>query len=97
MYGSQNSSLYEQPLKALDAQLVVRLLQQKLEIKLNASNLLNEFSVVYANGGFSDPDIANSIKPMGKKEARYQADKDYVNYKNSPGRTYSITLTYSIK
>ena len=97
VHGSQNSSLYEQPMKTLDAQLAVRLLQQKLEVKLNMANLLNSYAVVYANSGFTDPDLANSVKPLSKREAMYQADKDEINYKTVPGRTYSITLTYTIK
>lgn len=86
-------SLYEQPLNSLDAQLAVRALKQKLEVKLNVSNLLNEFAVVYYNAG---PNVADD-KPLSKKEARYKAEYDYVNYKNYPGRTYAITLTYSFQ
>jgi hypothetical protein len=90
-------SLYEQSLNALDAQLAVRFFKQRFEVKLNASNLLNGFSVVYANGGIDDNDIIMGKKAMSKQQSRYQEAHDYVNFKNWPGRTYAVTLTYSIK
>jgi hypothetical protein len=94
--GHQNESLYEQPLKSLDAQLAVRFLHRKAELKLNVANLLNSFYVVYQNR-YTDPDLSNSKKDPSKKELEYQAGKDMVDYKASPGRTYGATITYTFK
>lgn len=94
--GHQNESLYEQPLKSLDAQLAVRLLRRKAELKFNVANLLNSFYVVYQNR-YDEADLSNSKKDPSKKQLEYQAGRDMVDYKASPGRTYSATITYTFK
>jgi len=94
--GHQNESLYEQPLKSLDGQVAVHFLHRQAEVKINLANLLNSYSVIYQNR-FDDEDLSLSKKDPSKKEAQYQAGKDLVNYKVAPGRTYSVTLSYTFK
>jgi outer membrane receptor protein involved in Fe transport len=91
-HGHQNEALYEAPMKTLDAQLAVRLLKRKIEVKANVANLLNSFYVVYTN--LSGWDENNNLS---KKAAKYDQDTDLVDYKAAPGRTYSITISYTIK
>ncbi len=86
-------SLYERPLESLDAQLAVRFMKQKGEVKLNIANLLNSSSLVYRNS-YSDADITNGKKTPSTKELLYQNGKDLINYEAKPGRTYSITISY---
>ena len=94
--GHQNESLYEQPLKSLDAQLALNFLHRNAVLKISLANLLNSYSVVYQNM-YDDPDLSASKKDPSKKQAQYQAGKDFVNYKVAPGRTYSATLSYTFK
>ncbi len=88
-------SLMEQPLRALDAQVGFRFLKQRAELKLNFGNLLNSYAVIYINQFTAEQyqDFANGKKP-GKKDMRYDSGKDLVNFKSSPGRTYSATVSY---
>ncbi|AEW01203.1 hypothetical protein A4D02_32795 [Niastella koreensis] len=85
-------SLYEQPVKSLDAQLAARFLKQQLEVKLNAGNLLNSFYIVYANR--ETPDDKGNLT---NKQARYQKDTDLVDYKLAAGRTFGVTVSYTLK
>lgn len=89
-------SLYERPLESLDAQLAVRFMKQKGEVKLNIGNLLNSSSLVYRNS-YSDADITNGKKTPSTKELLYQNGKDLINYEAKPGRTYSITISYKFQ
>ena len=85
-------SYYEQPAKSLDAQLAVRLMDQRLQVRLNVANLLNSFSIVYYNN--ETPDANGNIT---KKQAGYQKGIDAVDYRAASGRTYSMTVTYSFR
>ena len=85
-------SYYEQPAKSLDAQIAVRLLDQKLELKLNVANLLNSYYIVYYNN--ETPDNNGNIT---KKQAGYQKGIDAVDYRAANGRTYSMTISYFFK
>lgn len=88
-------SLLERPLQALDAQIAVRLLNQKAEIKLNVSNLLNSYSVLYRNQ-FTAEEV-KAFKDGGSpstSQLKYDAKTDLVNYKSYPGRTISASFSY---
>ncbi|WP_225859864.1 TonB-dependent receptor [Chitinophaga pendula] len=88
-------SLMERPLQALDAQVAVRLLKQKAEIKLNVSNLLNSYSVLYRNQYTAEE--LQSFKDGGAPSAaqlKYNPKTDLLNFKASPGRTTSVTFSY---
>jgi outer membrane receptor protein involved in Fe transport len=84
-------SLFERPLKALDGQISTRFFNRKAELRLSVSNLLDSYSIVYVNG-FTD---AAAIENPSIKELMYQKEKDQINYKARPGRTYSATFSYN--
>lgn len=87
-------SLYEQPMKSLDAQLAFRLFKNKGSVKLNISNLLNSKYIIYTNifeGGSPYPQ--NGRQPT-TKELRYQ-QSDIIDYEAAPGRTYSLSFSYN--
>ncbi len=86
-------SLMEQPLNALDGQIMVRFLRGKGECKISVANILNAYSIVYENTYNDDPAIQFGKAPS-KQQLAYQKEKDLINYRLSPGRTYSATVTY---
>ncbi|MBC9931253.1 TonB-dependent receptor domain-containing protein [Chitinophaga qingshengii] len=88
-------SLMERPLQSLDAQIAFRFLKQHAEFKVNAGNLLNSYAVIYLNQFTEEQNDAYSKgEAPSKKAMRYDAGQDAVNFKSSPGRTYSATFTY---
>ncbi|MBZ4192287.1 TonB-dependent receptor [Niabella beijingensis] len=95
-----SASLYEQPLNSLDGQIAYRFAKKRIELRLNVSNLLNNYSLIYTNH-YSDGNGGTSLYPMNDihrdpihKEIRYDRDKDVIYYKLSPGRTFSFNITY---
>ncbi|MDR6337596.1 outer membrane receptor protein involved in Fe transport [Filimonas zeae] len=80
-------SIFERPLTALDAQIAVRVLKRKGEIKLNISNLLNSAALAYGNryDGEGVPPLSQML---------YKKGVDVVDYSGRPGRTYSISFSY---
>lgn len=89
-----SESLFERPVTALDAQLGVRLLKEKLQLRLNVSNLLNSYSIIYRNF-YTDPAISNYQKDPSVKDLLYKKGEDRIDYQAKPGRTFSATLTYN--
>ncbi|MCW3487494.1 TonB-dependent receptor [Chitinophaga nivalis] len=86
---------FERPLESLDAQLALHLLKNKAELRVNVSNLLNSFSLVYANRwDANEEDINKGEKAPTIKQLLYQSGKDAIDYKATPGRTVSITASY---
>lgn len=90
---SYQFSLFERPLEALDAQLAVRFLKQRGEIRINVGNILNSFSVVYQNR-YENAAINDGEKDPSTKDLLYKKGKDVVDYEARPGRTYSTTISY---
>jgi outer membrane receptor protein involved in Fe transport len=86
-------SLFERPLEALDAQIAVRFLKQRAELRLNISNILNSYSVVYQNR-YDESDINNGTKDPSTSQLLYKSGQDVINYEARPGRTYSATFSY---
>lgn len=86
-------SLFERPLEGLDAQLSIKMLKQKMQVRINASNLLNSRSLVYRNS-YSDPAISNGIKAPSTQQLLYQKG-DLIDYEASPGRTFGATISYN--
>lgn len=80
-------SVFERPLTALDAQVAVRVLKRRGEVKINASNLLNSYSLAYGN-------MYNGTGVPPLKELLYRKGVDGVDYSGRPGRTYSVTFSY---
>jgi outer membrane receptor protein involved in Fe transport len=91
---ANTGSLYEQPMKSLDAQIAVKLMKDKGLLRLNASNLLNSSYLIYINifdnGTYSPPDG----KQPSAKELKY-AKGDVIDYVSAPGRTFSLSFHYN--
>ncbi len=87
-------SLFERPLEALDAQIAVRFLKQKAELRVNIANILNSYSVVYKSQYPEDSEIESGRKDPTTSQLLYKAGKDLINCEARPGRTYSATFSY---
>ncbi|HWV72889.1 MAG TPA: TonB-dependent receptor [Pseudosphingobacterium sp.] len=86
-------SEYENGRNQLDAQFRGSLLKQKLELRLNLGNLLNEWNFYYNNISAYEPEGDGWRLVNGT--TRYEKDKgDLVTYRERYGRTASLTLTY---
>ena len=93
---------YEQPRELLDAQISYRFLNKRLEVKLNAGNILNTASTIYNNFGSYEinPDNENSLDFSNAhrlKEGftdKYE-EGDLIMFKQHYGRTFSTSLTYT--
>lgn len=92
---SDVGSLYEQPLKSLDAQLAFRVLKEKGTIKINASNLLDSKYIIYLNRYEGNQVVPPGNRQPTTKELLYDKGKDLIDYEAAPGRTYSITFSYN--
>jgi TonB-dependent receptor len=79
---------YESPRDVLDAQISLRLLKQKLEIRLNAADLLNQHYIIYRN---TAKDGRSYDDPKGMQ---YNPDSDWTLYKGKRGTSYSFTIAY---
>lgn len=85
---------YENPRDVLDLQLSTRLLKNKLDIRLNISDLLQQSYIIYENGGpagISKPDENPNNDPRGK---RYNPDLDYTRFKSFRGSNISLNIGY---
>lgn len=91
------SSQYERPLRSFDLQIAWRFLRQRAEVKLNISNLLRENSIIYANKGKTQEEEDKA--QQGDYSSRYLLyDKhDYLVQELSPGRTYGLSITYTLR
>lgn len=101
VYGGTYSELiqYELPRDVVDVQLSFQLIKQKLELRLNAADILAQPFVIYSNtlkyaangvlGGLQ----GNNHDPKG---AAYNPDLDFINYKAKRGTNYSFSLTYKL-
>ncbi|TBO40745.1 TonB-dependent receptor [Pedobacter kyonggii] len=94
---------YEKPRAQIDAQISGRLLKNRLEIKINAGNILNRASVFYRNtasyevnpdyvGG--DADRSNRTRLKEGYSNKYD-DGDLISFSQKFGRTYSTSITYN--
>lgn len=84
-------SLFERPLQALDGQVAIHFLQHKAVLRLSVANLLDSYYVIYRNSFTTEEAATNP----STKELLYQKEKDLIDYKAKPGRTYSATLSYN--
>lgn len=85
---------YENPRDVLDLQLSTRLLKKKLDIRLNISDLLQQYAIIYENGGalgVQNPDENPNKDPRGKK---YNPDLDYTRFKSFRGSNISLNIGY---
>lgn len=91
---ANTGSLYEQPMKSLDAQLACKLFKNKGSVRFSVNNLLNSKYIIYVNifeGGAPYP--LDGRQPT-TKELKYQQG-DVIDYEAAPGRTYSLSFSYS--
>lgn len=81
--GAGSPDIYEAPRPLLDFQISKKVLKNKAEIKLTASDLLNKTQYFYQN--------ASSTKDLN-----FQKNKDPYRFTRNAGTTYSITFNYSL-
>ncbi|TDQ07483.1 TonB-dependent receptor [Pedobacter metabolipauper] len=95
---------YEQPREQIDAQISYRFMKKRLEIKLNAGNLLNRVSLFYRNSGSyeANPDYIRGESNDASNATRLKAGftnkleaGDQVMFSQKFGRTYSTSLTWN--
>jgi len=92
---------YEKPRQQLDLQLSYKLLNNHLEIKLNAGNLLNSPSTFFTNRGSYErnPDYTNlsdyseALRLKPGFSDKYEPG-DLVKFSQKFGRTYSTSVSY---
>lgn len=89
-------SYFERPIESLDFQLTGYFLKRRLEAKLNISNLLDSYGVIYAKD-MGKNDIERAEKNDLPNSAYFfnKNGNDIINLITKPGRTYSITLNYN--
>src|SRR5690606_7416669 len=93
---------YEQPREQLDAQISYRFLKKRLEVKINAGNILNTASILYRNFGSYERnpdfefngDLSNAQRLKEGFTEKYE-EGDLIMFKQHFGRTFSTSLTYT--
>jgi TonB-dependent receptor len=92
---------YENPRDVLDLQLSTRLLKDKLDIRLNLSDLLQQHFIIYDNvklneNGWLDKteDTRENVNNDPKGNG-YNKDLDYTRYKNYRGTNVTLNVTYN--
>lgn len=92
------NSRYERPMRSFDGQIAYRFLNQQAEVKLNISNILAESSIIYINQAKTPEESAEVQKGNYKtRYLLYDKGSDYLEQILTPGRTYGLTLSYTIK
>lgn len=85
---------YENPRTVVDMQLSFLMMKQKLELRLNAADILNQPFIIYSNAVNKDHGVGDpNNDPKG---AAYNPEFDFTNYKASRGANYSINITYKL-
>jgi TonB-dependent receptor len=83
---------YENPRDVIDVQVYGKLLKQKMEIKLNVSDILNQSFITYNNSSFMLARIGTpNNDPKGDA---YNKSQDYVLYKAKRGTGINLSLSY---
>ncbi|WP_166792275.1 TonB-dependent receptor [Pedobacter alluvionis] len=95
---------YERPRAQIDVQVSYRFLKNKLEIKINAGNLLNQASTLYRNSNSYETnpdyvpgvsgDVSNALRLKPGFSDKYE-EGDQIMFSQKFGRTYSTSLTYT--
>jgi len=91
---------YENGRNLLDLQVSTRLLKRKAELKLDVSNLLDEYILFYQNSNaYEQEDTDNAMgSPMTFKSGNTTAyepnNGDRVTYRSKTGRNFSLSFTY---
>lgn len=97
VYGGTYEQLvqYEVPRDILDLQLSFQLMNQKMELRLNASDLLNQPFVIYSNSANDASGGSGRLNTDPKGQA-YNPDVDFINYRVKRGANYSFVITYKL-
>lgn len=88
---------YENPRDVLDLQLNARLLKQKMELRFNISDLLNQYYIEYFNKNpDGDPPASPGLKDNADdpKGFGYNPDSDWKLKRTRRGTAYSFTVSY---
>ncbi|WP_442590057.1 TonB-dependent receptor domain-containing protein [Pedobacter sp. AW31-3R] len=87
---------YENGRNLIDLQLSTRLMKQKMEIKLNVGNLLDERTFFYTNPtAYSQVGSSGAQIELINGTDKFEKDKgDKISYRVKNGTTASLTLTY---
>jgi outer membrane receptor protein involved in Fe transport len=94
------SDQYEAPRNVLDLQLYARFFKQRLEVKLNAGDVLNEDIIIYQNMGYADVggvEIIKTERGMSYDNTALGMDYnkgDYLMSRISRGINLSLAVTY---
>lgn len=91
---------YLAPRHVVDLQFSARLLKNRMQIKVNVSDLLAQPFIIYRNMGYKHPikgwlnDEQDYFKPY-TDDMNYNKGKDWVNRKYKRGSTYSMSISYN--
>lgn len=88
---------YELAPKQLDAQLYARFLKQKMEVKLNIANLLDDWTRYYVNidDYETDNDTKLDILKKGRSIKYNKSEGDNITYRKREGRRFSLSVAYN--
>nr|WP_315402460.1 TonB-dependent receptor [uncultured Sphingobacterium sp.] len=90
---------YELAPNQVDFQVYKRFLKQKLEVKFNAANLLDEWTRYYQNQSAysnSQGEKGEIVYELVKGDNKYnRADDDIITYRRKDGRRFSLSVTYN--
>ncbi len=87
---------WENPRSVLDLQLNLRLMQQKLEIKTNLGDILNQPFIIYSNTDAKDGATTSPGPNKDPKGDAFNEKLDLINYKVKRGSNFSISVTYRL-
>ena len=82
---------FENPRDVVDVQVYGRLLKQKMEIKLNVSDILNQKFITYNNSNFKRGIGTPNEDPKGDA---YNEKEDYVLYNATRGTGLTFSISY---
>ncbi|WP_126974388.1 TonB-dependent receptor [Gynurincola endophyticus] len=88
---------YELAPKQLDAQFYARFLKQKMEVKLNIANILDDWTRYYVNIHDYEMDESTKLNVLkeGKSIQYNKAEGDNITYRKREGRRFSLSVTYN--
>jgi TonB-dependent receptor len=95
IYGGEEEwrDWYENPRNVLDLQVYARFLKRRLEIKINASDILNEDILVYQNRGINGTNSGVVDVDLSASGKDYN-EGDYVMSRTGKGVNLTLTATY---
>lgn len=88
---------YELAPKQLDMQFYTRFFKKKLEVKLNVSNLLNDWTRYYMNvHDYIQADNKFSVLKEGKSIRYRKEDGDIITYRRKDGQRFNLSFSYNL-